>query len=98
MMVAAYIDSQMGLCADAFKEGFRAGNRERQPVIGCGVVDKVLDTSAMLQELKENFLREVAFHKQHCNFGDCGISLCLLVNLADRAGIQFTNEERSLLR
>lgn len=45
---------------------------------------------------KENLLREVRWHREHCNTRDCGVSLLLLRQMAEKAGVKFTDEERQL--
>lgn len=44
---------------------------------------------------KENLLRVVAHHKKHCEGEECNISLHWLFIIAKRAGLKFTEKERS---
>ena len=46
--------------------------------------------------LKANFLKEVKFHREHCDIEHCDIQLWALYKLAERAGLTFTAEERML--
>ena len=44
--------------------------------------------------LKENIIRLVKEHKDHCHTPDCGISLMYVRRLAEKAGLKFTEEEK----
>jgi len=45
--------------------------------------------------LKENAIRIAKDHKKHCDGEDCNISLLLLVELLDNAGIKLTKNQLS---
>ena len=49
-----------------------------------------------LAYLKANFLKEIRFHRKHCDIDHCEIQLWTLYRLAERAGLTFTAEERML--
>lgn len=44
---------------------------------------------------KENLLKVVKHHKKYCEGEDCNISLHWLFTVAKRAGLKFTEKERS---
>ena len=44
--------------------------------------------------LKENLIRLAKHHKIHCDGIDCDISLMYLLKVAEKAGLEFTNEEK----
>jgi len=44
--------------------------------------------------LKENLIKLVEHHKEHCNGPDCGISLYYVLKVAEQAGLHFTDEEK----
>lgn len=50
----------------------------------------------MEQALKENLLRLVDHHKEHCVGFKCDISLYMVLMVAGRAGLEFTLEEKKL--
>lgn len=43
--------------------------------------------------LKENLIKLVDHHKDHCDGSDCGISLYNVLSVAKMAGIKFTDDE-----
>jgi hypothetical protein len=46
--------------------------------------------------LKENLIRTAQHHRETCKGADCNISLCLLKELGEKAGLKFTREESHL--
>lgn len=48
-----------------------------------------------LEILKENLRKLVEHHHNNCFDNECGVSLLFVRILAERAGIKFTNEEKS---
>jgi len=46
--------------------------------------------------LKENLIKLVKEHKDHCNTPDCGISLMFVLKLAEKAGLKFTDLEKRI--
>jgi hypothetical protein len=50
-----------------------------------------------LEFVKENLIKELAFHKKHCDSTEnCGVLACLLYRLAELAGCPLTKEEKIL--
>jgi hypothetical protein len=47
--------------------------------------------------LKRNLIRLVVDHRNKCN-ADCNVSLDLILAVAERAGIAFSDEERTLFQ
>jgi len=52
-------------------------------------------TADQKQIEKENLLKVIEHHKKYCEGADCNISLHWLLTIAERAGIVFTDRERS---
>lgn len=55
-----------------------------------------MDTISERQAVKENAIRLVKHHKEHCAGQDCDISLYLLRRALELAGIALTPEEKRL--
>ena len=50
-----------------------------------------------LTVLKDNYMKVIEHHKKYCEGENCNISLFLLRVLAEKAGIKFTDSEKSKL-
>ncbi len=57
-----------------------------------GICDK-----CMLQEIyKNNVIQLAEDHKINCNHSNCNVSLILLLEMAQRTGIKFTEDEMGI--
>ena len=54
------------------------------------------NTTRKLKMWKMNTIRLVNRHKLDCHRVECNISLFLLVEMAEKAGVEFTKEEREV--
>ena len=45
---------------------------------------------------KQNVIELVVGHKKHCNHSDCNVSLILLLEMAQKVGIKFNDEEMKI--
>ena len=54
-----------------------------------GICDKCL----LEKVYKQNIIQLAQDHKRVCNHSNCNVSLLLLLEMAEKVGIKFTNEE-----
>lgn len=63
---------------------------------GQKALEEKFSTTKVTEEevLKENLIRLVQHHKEHCDGPDCNISLFYVLRVAENAGLEFTFEEK----
>lgn len=56
--------------------------------------EELITKGEELQHLKENVIKLVKDHKDHCHDSECGVSLYYVRKLAEKAGVIFTDDEK----